>query len=249
MMVFPNYKNKHLEEALWHPSDLRKKYPKLSNNFPKKFILVYETKFVKYFKKKFKPKLIYKHELRTIYQYKDIGFVYMDAIGSPHAVSNFESLIASGGKYFLSIGSAGGLQSEGIFLCTKALRDEGTSYHYIPHGEYIFPDRNLTDTLGNYFKKHKIIYKTGTTWTIDAPFRETIKEIEHYRKIGIQTVEMEASALFAVAKYRKVKIASAFVVSDTLIKKRELLIDKSIYKNNFKRLVDLTVDCLLNIKK
>ena len=65
-------------------------------------------------------------------------------------------------------------------------------------------------------KKKGLQFFRGVTWTIDAPYRETKAELQHYKKLGISTVEMEASAMFAVAKYRKVKIASAFVVSDIL---------------------------------
>lgn len=130
-----------------------------------------------------------------------------------------EELIALGGKEFLNIGTAGGLKKEGIILCEKALRDEGTSYHYIPKGKFAYPDKSLTIRLEKLLKKINIPFMKGATWTIDAPYRETKAEIEKYSKQGIYTVEMEASALFSVAKYRNVKIASVFIVSDLLGKK------------------------------
>jgi uridine phosphorylase len=59
-------------------------------------------------------------------------------------------------------------------------------------------------------------YQTGTSWTIDAPYRETVAEVRHYQAEGVLCVEMEAAALFAVASVRGVHLASAFVISDSL---------------------------------
>jgi uridine phosphorylase len=242
-MTFPNFKDKHLEKSLFSPDDYIKyrKYPK---NLPKKYIITYQTDILKYFKRKYNPKKIKLYSLLTIYKHRDIGFIKMTGIGSPNASTVFEELIALGGRTFLNIGTAGGLQSEGIFLCEKAIRDEGTSYHYIPHGNYSYPDRGLTEKLGRYITKAELDYKKSTTWTIDAPYRETRAEVEHYRKSGVSTVEMEASALFAVAKYRKVKIASAFVVSDLLVKEWEPKFHTFDLKKNLRKLFDSAVDCL-----
>jgi uridine phosphorylase len=171
----------------------------------------------------------------------------MSGIGSPNAVTVIEELIALGGKFFINRGYAGGLQNEGVFLCQKALRDEGTSYHYIKDGQYIYPDKKLTKKLEKSLKKQNLNYKKGITWTIDAPYRETKAEITHYKKQGISTVEMEASALFAVAKYRKVKIASAFVVSDTLGEKWEPKFHHRKVKESLNKLFDAAVDCLTKV--
>lgn len=170
----------------------------------------------------------------------------MTGIGSPHAATVFEELIALGGKEFLNIGSAGGLSDFGIFLCQKAIRDEGTSYHYLPHGEFTHPNKNLTRKLEKQLIKSKVEFQKAPTWTIDAPYRETIAEIKHYKKTGVKTVEMEASALFAVAKVRKVKIASAFVVSDILGEdKWDPQFNKKHVKQNLNKLFDVAVSCLL----
>lgn len=242
-MSFPQYKNKHLEEALVNPEHyiVYKKYPK---NLPKRYIIVYSTKALKYFKRKYKPKKIFLYSLLTVYVHKKIGFVMMTGIGSSNAATVLEELIALGGKVFLNLGMAGGLYHEGVFLCNKALRDEGTSYHYLPHGSFVFPDRELTKRLGNNMKKGDIEFLEGPTWTIDAPYRETKAEVEKYSRKGIFTVEMEASALFAVAKYRKVKIASAFVVSDLLGKKWLPKFHRFDVRRALNKLIDAGMDCL-----
>ncbi len=219
-MTYPNFRNKHLEQALFNPQDyvdwrnyFKKKYKKV----PKKYILIYYPKILNYFKKKYNPKRIRLHRFITIYQYEDIGVVHITGIGSPHAVMVMEELIALGGKEFLNIGAAGGLKDFGIVLCEKAIRDEGTSYHYFPPKKFVHPDKELTKRLEKSLIKNSISFLKGTSWTIDAPYRETKAEIQKYRKEGVVTVEMEASALFVLAHVRGVKIASAFVVSDILV--------------------------------
>ncbi|MDO8517038.1 MAG: nucleoside phosphorylase [Nanoarchaeota archaeon] len=247
-MSYPQFKNKHLEEALFGPADFIK-YKNLKGNFPTKYILVYSMKAFNYFKRKYHPKKIMElNSLNNIYKYKDTGFMIMKGIGSPNAAAIFEELIILGGKTFLNIGFAGGLKEDGIFLCNKALRDEGTSYHYLPHGCFVYPDENLTKKLGKSINQVGLNYKEGSTWTLDAPYRETKAEIECYAKKGISTVEMETSALFAVAKYRKVKIAAAFVVSDVLEKEWIPKFDKKEVRRNLNLLIDAGVNCLEELK-
>jgi uridine phosphorylase len=74
----------------------------------------------------------------------------------------------------------------------------------------------LTDALADKLAGSGHAYKRGATWTIDAPYRETAEELRHYREEGVLTVEMEAAAVFAVARHRGLQAAAAFVLSDTL---------------------------------
>ncbi|MDP3882123.1 MAG: nucleoside phosphorylase [Nanoarchaeota archaeon] len=244
-MVFPNFENKHLQEALFSPKDFIK-YRKFKGNFPKKYIITYQSRALNYFRRKYKPKKHKFYSLLNVYVHKDIGFVRMTGIGAPNAATVIEELIALGGKTFINVGTAGGLNHEGVFLCDKAIRDEGTSYHYLPHGEEVFPDNKLTEKLGKCIRKQGLEYFKGTTWTIDAPYRETRVEVEHYVKQGVATVEMEASALFAVAKVRKAKIASAFVVSDLLGKKWLPQFHRFNIKKAQNKLIDAAVNCLMS---
>lgn len=252
-MTYPNYLNKYLEKALFHPRDFVKYVKFDRQNFPKKMVITYQHSALDYFKRKFKGKYkLFNFSRSTkiyILEKEKIGFMKMSGIGAPHATTLLEEFIELGTKEFINIGTAGGLQHEGVFLCEKAIRDEGTSHHYLPNGKYSYPDKFLTNMLGNELGKKEIKFEKSTSWTVDAPYRETKKEIEHYRKEGVSTVEMEASALFAVAKIRKARIASAFVVSDTLLKK---------WNPNFKgidviktqnKLIDAAIDCLRKIKK
>ena len=242
-MVYPIYKNKHLEEALFNPVDYIN-YKKIKNKkLPKRFILIYDTGLERRIKVRHKlKKLNNVTHLGQIYFLKDVGILRINGIGSPHAVTILEELIALGVKEFISVGTAGGLKREGFFLCDKALRDEGTSYHYISHGKFSYPDQQLTTKFGNSMNKLGLPFEKAPTWTIDAPYRETKREIKNYTKNGVATVEMEASALFAVATVRKVKIASAFVVSDILGEKWNPKFHHINLKKNLDLLFEAAVD-------
>jgi uridine phosphorylase len=244
-MPYPNFKNKHREKALFNPIDFVK-YRKFNGKFPTKYILTYQRGMERYFVKKYRPKKHELYSLLTIYVHKNIGFVRMTGIGAPNAAVILDELIALGGKTFINVGTAGGLDKEGIFICEKSLRDEGTSHHYAEYGKFSHPNKILTEKLAKTLNKNKITYERGISWTIDAPYRETKAEVEHYRKEGISTVEMESSALFSVAKYRKAKIASAFVVSDVLGRKWLPKFHRFDTKKAQRQLIDSALDCLSN---
>jgi len=244
-MVYPQFKDKHLKRALFDPEDFVNYKEWDKDEFPKKYILIYQEEPLRYFKRKYKvEKKIRLHSRIDIHLYKDIGFVKITGIGCPNVITVFEELIALGGKEFLSLGTAGGLRKQGTFLCQKALRDEGTSFHYISHGQFSYPNKKLTKKLGKIMEKQGIKYEKGTTWTIDAPYRETKAEVQKYIKKGISTVEMEASALFAVARVRNVKIAGAFVVSDVLGDKWEPQFHAFDLKKGLHKLIDVGMECL-----
>jgi uridine phosphorylase len=217
-MVYPKLMDKQIEEALFSASDRYKEH-ELKGKLPKKIIFIYMPSLLNYIKRKYKPKKMRVNKIVSVYQHKDIGFVRMKGLGSPHAVVVLEELISLGCTTFLNVGTAGGLHKTGVFICNKSLRDEGTSYHYKKHGDYSYPDNVLKEKIKSFFRKKGFEFQEGTSWTIDAIYRETKKEVEKYSKIGICTVEMESSALFSVAKYRNVKLASIFIVRDVLGKK------------------------------
>jgi uridine phosphorylase len=88
-------------------------------------------------------------------------------------------------------------------IIEKALRDEGTSYHYLPASEYSEMNELSLNMVKDAFRQSSVPVCFGATWTTDAPFRETVKAIESCRKEGICAVEMEAAALYAFSKARK----------------------------------------------
>lgn len=140
--------------------------------------------------------------------------------GGPTAVMTLEELVASGVAHFVSLGAAGGLQEDlefgDIIICERAIRDEGTSHHYLPAEKYAHACPRLTARLVAAIHDRGVAARTGTSWTTDAPYRETVEDLQTYRAEGVATVEMEAAALFAVGKYREVSVSSIFAISDIL---------------------------------
>lgn len=146
----------------------------------------------------------------TLYNFTYKGKLYGiigNAVGASFAVLVAEELFASGCQLLLSITSAGQIldvaQPPYFVLIDKALRDEGTSYHYLPPSDYSQADPQLLQCLHPLvsWASHKVLI--GATWTTDAPFRETEAAIHDTQAQGILGVEMEAAALYAFAKARK----------------------------------------------
>ena len=249
-MSLPIFKDKYGKQAIILPDHFGENRKKYKGKIPTKCIFLYQDEPYNYLKQKFKGK--YKELkvdflwLAKIHYTKDFLFVKIDAVGATHAVWLLEELILLGVKEFINVGIAGGLKTAGNFLCIRAIRDEGTSIHYVPHRKYTYPDKTLTKKFKKCLEKRKINFSESTNWTIGAPpFRETIAEVEYYKKHGVSTVDLETSALFTVAKLKKVKIAAAFTVSDILKEDWEnLYADKpEIVKRNLINLVKAAIDC------
>lgn len=140
-------------------------------------------------------------------------------VGAPAAVQIMEWLIAHGVKYIISSGSCGVLVNlpENEFLVpAKALRDEGTSYHYLPAERFVETDKEMRDVIERVFTRKGLAYQECTTWTTDGFYRETKEKVQKRREEGCMTVEMECSALAACAKFRKVKFGQFFYTADCL---------------------------------
>lgn len=160
-------------------------------------------------------------ELRVLKTHnRPIGMLHPAGPGAPMAAAALEELIAFGVQQFISIGLAGGLQpdllSGDIVICDQALRDEGTSYHYLPPARAIEAQPALMQQISGAFSARGISHSIGASWTTDAPYRETRQEVETYRAAGVKTVEMEAAALFAVGQRLGVSTAAVFVIADRL---------------------------------
>jgi uridine phosphorylase len=129
-------------------------------------------------------------------------------VGSSYAVLVAEQLFVSGCEILISITSAGminGSNTDKRFaLITSAIRDEGTSYHYLPPGETSILDEKLSKKLSSDHISPP--YTTGISWTTDAPFRETKSAIDAMKRNNVICVEMEAAALYALAAVKKYKI-------------------------------------------
>jgi uridine phosphorylase len=143
--------------------------------------------------------------LRTARPGGDLGIVGC-AVGAPFAVLVAEQMFASGCELLISITSAGQLIDRRpppyFLLIERALRDEGTSYHYAAAGRYSALDSHIAQRLDGAFSGLAINVVNGASWTTDAPYRETAEAIEAMRAEGLEAVEMEAAALYAFAAAR-----------------------------------------------
>jgi uridine phosphorylase len=95
-----------------------------------------------------------------------------------------------------------------------AIRDEGTSYHYLPPDREVHPSPEAVQAIVKVLSDHEIPYRLGKTWTTDAPYRETPRKVLRRRAEGCLTVEMEAAAFFAVAQFRDVTIGQILYGGD-----------------------------------
>jgi len=129
------------------------------------------------------------------------------AVGASFATLIAEEMFASGCKLLISVTSSGQIvpmRPPPYFIAIdRALRDEGTSYHYMAPSDYSDADPDLIRDLDGAFENFSVPVLTGATWTTDAPFRETQQAIDAMRKEGLLAVEMEAAALYAFARTRQ----------------------------------------------
>jgi len=126
------------------------------------------------------------------------------AVGAPFAVLVAEQLRASGCRFLVSLTSAGQIVPAGrppyFVIIDRALRDEGTSYHYANPGDYAEADAALVEMARAALRDRNIPCLVGASWTTDAPFRETAEAVACARASGVLAVEMEAAALYAFAR-------------------------------------------------
>lgn len=141
-------------------------------------------------------------------------------VGAPLAAGMLEEIIALGCRKFIASGGAGVLVPEvavgHLVVPTQAVRDEGTSYHYLPPARTVAADPGAVAAIEAVLRERELAYVTGSTWTTDAIYRETPAKIARRRAEGCLTVEMEAAAFFAVAQFRGVPFAQILYGGDDL---------------------------------
>ena len=139
-------------------------------------------------------------------------------VGAPLACGILEEVIAKGCQKFIACGGCGVLDREiavgGLIVPTAAIRDEGTSYHYLPPHREVQPSPKAVSAIKEVLSARKIPHRLGKTWTTDAPYRETPDKVQHRQAEGCLAVEMEAAAFFAVAQFRDVAMGQILYGGD-----------------------------------
>jgi uridine phosphorylase len=142
------------------------------------------------------------------------------AVGAPYAVLIAEELFACGCRHLVSLTSAGQIVPAGpppyFVVIDRALRDEGTSYHYAAPAEFARADPDLVATAVAALRGAGLRIEVGASWTTDAPFRETAAAIAAARQKGVLAVEMEAAALYTFARARRASVLCLAHVTNTM---------------------------------
>jgi uridine phosphorylase len=142
------------------------------------------------------------------------------AVGAPFAVLVAEELFASGCRLLVSLSSAGQIAPAGrppyFVVIDRALRDEGTSYHYADPTEFAEADPHLIALAIAALARRELKAAVGASWTTDAPFRETAQAIAWARSKGVLAVEMEAAALYTLGHFRGARVLCLAHVTNTM---------------------------------
>ncbi len=146
--------------------------------------------------------------------------LFQPGVGAPLAAGLLEGVIALGCKKFMACGGAGVLDRDiamgHLLIPISAVRDEGTSYHYLPPAREVAAHPGAVAAIEKVLQQHQIDYLLTKTWTTDAFYRETRPKVARRKAEGCLTVEMEAAALFAVAQFRGVPLGHILYSGDNL---------------------------------
>lgn len=141
-------------------------------------------------------------------------------VGAPLAAGVIEELIARGCRAFVACGGAGVLVPDvtlgHVIVPTSAVRDEGTSYHYLAPSRTVTPSPEAVAAIVATLERHGVPHVEGATWTTDAIYRETRGKMQRRVDEGCLTVEMESAAFFAVAAFRGVTFGQLLYAGDDL---------------------------------
>ncbi len=219
--TFPRFRGKWRHRAIVNPKEfLRRYYPDL--RAPRRCLVVWNPRLAERLAERFRGARV--PALAPFYVVpggeSPVGLVCPRGVGAPTTITQCEELAAAGTREFLGVGTAGGLSpslaSGEVVVCDGAVRDEGTSHHYAPAHVPARPSPTLRRWVERTLERAGVSFRVGPSWTTDAPYRETVPELRHYRSRGVLTVEMEASAMFLFGRARRVQVASVFVISDHL---------------------------------
>ena len=178
-------------------------------------------------------------------------YVLLCPLGAPQAARMLEILSAMGVEKFVVCGGAGTLDDsitgEKILLATAAVRDEGTSYHYLPPAREVLIKDSVRQKVVACLQAENEDYIEIKTWTTDASFRETPDKVELRRQEGCATVEMECAAYYAVAQFKKLDCAVLLYAGDLVHKEGWDYRNWHSRNDMREHLFDLAVKCVLKL--
>lgn len=209
--------------AILNPYDVQQKV----SNIPKIGITCFSLKLITILKDFFKGEIIEYlsngNGKTPVYKiiYNEHEFcLFLSFVGSSACVVEYEEAYAMGIETIITFGTCGVLDKSisdlSIIIPISAVRDEGTSYHYIEASDEIMVNDKYKELFVDILKQKNMSYIEGKTWTTDAPYRETRKKVELRKKQGCICVEMECSALNSLSKFRNKELFQFFYAADNL---------------------------------
>lgn len=178
-------------------------------------------------------------------------YVLLCPLGAPQAARMLEILSAMGVEKFVVCGGAGTLDDtitgEKILLARAAVRDEGTSYHYLPPAREVVIKEKVRQKVVECLQNENQDFLEIKTWTTDASFRETPDKVEMRRKEGCVTVEMECAAYYAVAEFKGLDCAVLLYAGDVVHKEGWDYRNWHARNDMREHLFNLAVKCVLKL--
>lgn len=227
-MSFPNHPKKYDSPPIITPHKRTEYREEMGADdievMPKAVVLCYSSGLMDYFTDTYDGQCVEGGYVGDLYAFEEcdyaVGVLGNFGVGAPVTAMLMEELIGDGVESFLSIGFSGGLDDTveigEYIICEKAIRDEGTSYHYTGPEKYAYPSEPFVEWLQEALRTRQNQVHVGPSWTIDAIYRETEAEVEQYAEEGVLTIDMEASAVFTIASHHGVDAAALFIISDYL---------------------------------
>lgn len=159
-----------------------------------------------------------KHPIYAVEAFGTTIAVCQPGLGASFAAAFLDEMIALGCRKVIACGTCGvldpGMPKGMVVVPTSAVRDEGTSYHYLSPSREVGCAAEAVPVIEEVLRAHNCHYVLGKTWTTDGVYRETPARVKRRREEGCLTVEMEASAMFAVAQFRGIRIGMLLHCSD-----------------------------------
>jgi uridine phosphorylase len=238
-----------------------KKYvPEFAPNTIDRCLITYFTDVVEMYERVFKANQVFKIRTEGVRpcvfvmnagSFKKPIFIVPMPIGAPQAARVVEALCATGVKKFIVCGGAGTLNhkitQDKVLIPIRAVRDEGTSYHYLPPSREIEIDPKVLRVIETVLKGEKEEFEHVKTWTTDGIFRETADKVRQRIKEGCSVVEMECSAFYAVGKHKGVSIGQLLYAGDIVATDNWDYRDWHTQYGKREKLFELAIKCLLEL--
>ena len=178
-----------------------------------------------------------------------VGVLGNFGMGAPAVVALAEQMIAWGTERLVILSLAGALQPElepgSIVVAAGAVRDEGTSYHYLPPAEQVQASPRLVGEISSALAIRGLAHARGIVWSTDGAYRETREEAEYFAAKGVQAVDMESAGLFALGQVKGVETASLLLAGQSLVSPRRVApTGTRTLHQSFKLLLNVLIEVL-----